>query len=367
MQVIDVAQSIRKETFLAVLRPSPVPAAEAVVVYDYCLQRRVDSAFLLAMFKHESQYGTQGTATQTHSWGNTRLPVHGNVKPIGTAQGRRGTFPIFKNWADGGISTVARFVEYGPYQGKRTVEEIVPIWAPVTDGNDPGRYVQAVLAEMERIKAMERPGSGTVARPPMRQVPAANRGGYNTPIQRLGICWHITGGTNSLGWLTGTASDVSANYLIARDGVIYELVPWTEAAWANGIPQEPDLSNPFIAATIRDGANPNTRFTGIECEGPGTCGNPGALTAPQRDSLIALTAWLCQEQGHPADRSRIIRHSQIMKRDRKCCPGYDEATEMVPWIQRAATMLGSAPSFSAAWRGRAGTGLTALWRAARGR
>lgn len=197
----------------------------------------------------------------------------------------------------------------------------------------------------------------TVPRPPIVINPAANRGGYSTPINKQAICFHITDGTNSLGWLTSAASGVSANYLIDRDGTIHELVPWTEAAWVHGVSQEPDTRNPLIADWVARGVNFNTVATGIECEGISTCGQPGALTQAQAESLIALTAWLCQEQGHPCDRAHIIRHAQLQRIDRACCPGYDETTEMLPWIARAALLAGQAaplapapePDNPAAW------------------
>lgn len=176
-------------------------------------------------------------------------------------------------------------------------------------------------------------------KPPMVSNPAANRDGYSDPINKQAIVWHITDGTNSLGWLTGTASGVSANYLIDRDSTIHELVPWTQAAWVQGISEAPDTSNPLIADWVARGVNFNTVATGIECEGKSLCGQPGSLTAPQAGSLIALTAWLCQEQGHPCDRTHIIRHAQLQRYGRACCPGYDEKTEMLPWIDQAARLL----------------------------
>lgn len=210
-------------------------------------------------------------------------------------------------------------------------------------------------------------GSTMVPKPPMVSNPAVNRGGYDEPIRKEAIFWHVTAGTNSLSWLTGKTSGVSTNYLIDFNGTIRELVPWQEAAWVQGIVNTPDLTNPLIAGWVREGNNPNCRATGIECESPGKCGQPGGITAAQQASLIVLSAWLCQEQEHAATRERILRHSQLDSINRACCPGYDEQTEMLPWIAQAARLLAGGATrdgFAAWWR--AGGTFGARWRGLRG-
>lgn len=160
---------------------------------------------------------------------------------------------------------------------------------------------------------------------------------YPGPFGKLAVVWHITEGSNSLDWLR-TGGEVSANYLIARDGTIYEIVRWQDGAWVNGILEAPDTGNPVIARIAGSGINPNKRTTGIECEGFSTRGAPGALTRAQSESLVRLTAWLCQVQGHPCDRTHVIRHAQVMRYAKANCPGFAEA-EMQGWIDQAARLL----------------------------
>ena len=45
---------------------------------------------------------------------------------------------------------------------------------------------------------------------------------------------HHTGGTNSLSWLCSTKAKASANYLVEKNGTIFELVPPTMVAWHAG-------------------------------------------------------------------------------------------------------------------------------------
>lgn len=140
--------------FLNILRAgdSPVPVAEAIAVYDYCVWRQSSPAFLLAMFHHESSFGQFGSAVETHSWGNTRPPAIGAKTTGVTAR----NFSIFANWDDGGVSTVARWNDYPPYFGKNTVREIIPTWAPPIE-NSTERYIAAVLADIERWVQPQQP------------------------------------------------------------------------------------------------------------------------------------------------------------------------------------------------------------------
>lgn len=146
--VKSVPADMSEAAFLGVLRDagSPVHPVDAVDVFRYCLVRRLSPAFLLAMFHHESTYGRFGSAVETHSWGNTRPP---SVPPISTGVTAR-TFSVYRDWRDGGISTVARLFDYAPYLGKDTVRAIIPTWAPSSDGNNVERYIAAVLGDIDR-------------------------------------------------------------------------------------------------------------------------------------------------------------------------------------------------------------------------
>ena len=155
-KVIDVNPDISEDRFVTLLQGSPA-LPSAVQVYRYCVSRRVSPLFLAAMFYKESTQGRYGWATRTFSWGNTRPPSFG-VYGIGAYNQDTGRFyslgsllpkgrylSAYGNWTEGGISTVARLVEHTPYAGRKSVREIIPIWAPATDQNDPEGYIQTVL------------------------------------------------------------------------------------------------------------------------------------------------------------------------------------------------------------------------------
>lgn len=342
--VKGVPPDITITTFLDYLRErrSPVSDVEGAAVYAYCVQRRLSPAYLLGVFTHESQCGTEGIAAITHSWGNTRSPSFGGVVELGQVRGHSGSFPIFRNWIDGGISTVARLFDYAPYQGKDTVEAIIPTWAPATDQNDPDAYIQAVLITMRALVAQE--GTRMVPKPPMTSLPSPNRDGYHGTRHAEALVLHITDGTDSRGWLTNPASSASANYLIERDGVIYELVPPDHDAWANGRVQRPDTSNPLIARwlTERDAnGNPinfNQRTISIEHEGKSSHNIGGSLTPAQVSASVALQAWLCATWGITPDQDHILGHYQIDSVDRGFCPGFS-GQEWHDWVIRVADLV----------------------------
>lgn len=163
-RVIDVDPDMTELQFIRVLKEAGSPAlSSAHAVYTYCVQRRVSPAFLLAMFLHESGYGLHGWARKTFSYGNTRPPSFGAMPTVvfdqdsgdwyyweGARPSGRRYLCAYRDWIDGGVSTVARFVEHAPYAGKTTVEDIIPVWAPGSDGNDTARYIAAVLASMDQ-------------------------------------------------------------------------------------------------------------------------------------------------------------------------------------------------------------------------
>lgn len=153
------------------------------------------------------------------------------------------------------------------------------------------------------------------------------------------IVWHITQGSDSLGWLRSPTSEVSSNYLIARDGTIYELVePRRGSAWGNGPIKEPNLANPVIAGWVQVGANPNRRTVSIEHEGLSSNNHGGSLMTEQVDATIRLTAWLCQEFRLPADQMHVLGHYEINDVDKHYCPGFS-ASEWESWIGQVAALV----------------------------
>ena len=170
-----------------------------------------------------------------------------------------------------------------------------------------------------------------------------NRNGYSGRRRVDAVVWHITQGNNSLGWLCNPASKASSNYLVARDGHIFELVPPTDDAWANGAVCKPDTTVALIQQWEREGVNYNQRTVSIEHEGFTSYGQGGSLSPQQRDASIALTAWLCDRFGIAPDQDHILGHYEIDACNRPNCPGFSQQ-EWSAWVARVATIVGGAPA-----------------------
>src|SRR5882762_471506 len=90
---ITGSPSISASQVDAILCKANSPACgTGTTLYNYGTQYSVDPAFALAVFKHESGYGTTGVAVQTHSLGNLRcIPDAACV----------GGFAAFGSWQQG--------------------------------------------------------------------------------------------------------------------------------------------------------------------------------------------------------------------------------------------------------------------------
>ena len=124
----------------------------------------------------------------------------------------------------------------------------------------------------------------------------------------------------------------SATFFVNRDGSVVQLLgdPATMDPWANGDMNNPDLTNPRIAAVVRDGVNPNERtLLAIENVGneipwgkvPG--GNP--ITPEQERTNARLIAHYHTRNGVPINREAVIGHYQINSVNRPNCPSRDKS------------------------------------------
>jgi N-acetylmuramoyl-L-alanine amidase len=70
---------------------------------------------------------------------------------------------------------------------------------------------------------------------PVRQRPSPNHGGHMNPTL---VVIHYTGDNSrdgALEWLCTRKSGVSAHLVIAKDGAVYQLIPFNETAWHAGV------------------------------------------------------------------------------------------------------------------------------------
>lgn len=268
-------------------------------------------------------------------------------------EGLRATFAHLKTYVDGDNPFSDQYdlryqnvVDAGWLGVVRVLTDLNGRWAfPGTSyGQEIAAYATSLTASLS--------GAATVVKPPVRtEYQSPNKNGYS-PSQGgrkvvQAVVWHITQGADSRSWLASSAAQAGANYLIERDGTIYQLGDDLDEMWGNGALKEPDLSNPIVAGWVHDGINPNTRTICIEHEGFTSNNQGGSLTEAQVASSTWLTGYLCFAHGVPADRTHIIGHYQIDNVTRHYCPGFspDEWSSMVGKV--AAMNTGPIPTADA--------------------
>ncbi|MGP8233764.1 MAG: N-acetylmuramoyl-L-alanine amidase [Methylovirgula sp.] len=137
------------------------------------------------------------------------------------------------------------------------------------------------------------------------------------------IILHYTGmatGAAALERLRDPAAEVSAHYVVAEDGRIFQLVPEVRRAWHAGKSfwaGETDLNSASIGIEIINGGH--------------DFGSP-----PYPDVQIAALIALCRDivRRHAIPARRILAHSDIAP-GRKADPG-----ELFPWAKLAAAGIG---------------------------
>jgi len=131
------APSVDVPTIERILRSYGSPAVDAAeAMYTLGVQYGIDPAFCLAFFIHESTAGTAGVARVTKSVGNIRTtPGYRDY------QGYR----HYDSWEQG-IDDWYQLISdlYIGEWGLTTVDAIVPVYAPSSDGNNPTGYIATV-------------------------------------------------------------------------------------------------------------------------------------------------------------------------------------------------------------------------------
>jgi hypothetical protein len=147
--------SISAQQIDAVLAGYGSPATgTGAAFYQLGLEYGIDPAYALAFFIHESSAGTNPAWAGIKPGGATTHNV-GNIICAGypTCYGR---FRDYRSWEDG-IRDWYRLmrVEYIEGRGLRTVGEMLPIYAPSADNNNPAGYTAAVEQMVDRWRAGE--------------------------------------------------------------------------------------------------------------------------------------------------------------------------------------------------------------------
>lgn len=130
-------------------------------LYDLGVQYGIDPVYAFAFFLHESRFGTTGEARASRSLGNLRCVWAGyeDLQPV-----CRDGYSWFSTW-EAGFEAWYRLVKVGYVQGGinafigrhacpcLTVSQIIPVYAPGSDGNDVAGYIAAVEHAVDMLRA----------------------------------------------------------------------------------------------------------------------------------------------------------------------------------------------------------------------
>ena len=110
------------------------------VIYRQGVKYGIDPVYALAFFWHESDFGTTGEARVTYSPGNERC-----IEDRPCIDQQRGGYAQMQSWADGFDHWYRLMLTlYVKQWGRVTVAQIIPKYAPSSDGNDEAAYMAAV-------------------------------------------------------------------------------------------------------------------------------------------------------------------------------------------------------------------------------
>ena len=124
-------------------------------------QYGIDPVFLIAIFQHESAFGTTGEAHFTFSPGNERCikerPCVNNLTPPGPCESGQSCYAQMQNWPDG-FDRLCFLLLNGYVRGEITgnymvdIGEIIPTFAPKDDGNDTQAYIQILKQDVVTMR-----------------------------------------------------------------------------------------------------------------------------------------------------------------------------------------------------------------------
>jgi hypothetical protein len=136
------APRISHESFVAILQRAGSPAApEAAALYAIITSYGLDPAVALAFFQHESSFCLNGACANgdLHNWGMLRRPVKAE-----RAAGSSGGFVRYASWEDGTSDWCELILFRYVNKGLDTIEKAIPVYAPDSDNNVPGAYINTI-------------------------------------------------------------------------------------------------------------------------------------------------------------------------------------------------------------------------------
>lgn len=199
-------------------RNSPL-APFAADIYNAGLAAGIDPGFAMAIWLKESEWGTTGASTETRNMGNLICAAATQPPAIGC----RGRWAVYAAWPDAIGDWYAYVARRYLAQGLTTVEAIIPVYAPLGDGdNNPAQYIQQVIDWMREWAG----GTLPPALPPGGSpggshmwddwiYAAMDRAQYTVQLWVATVLWDLD---RSMLWVTATLEQ--ARELIVTGGLL---------------------------------------------------------------------------------------------------------------------------------------------------
>jgi len=124
-------------------------AGKGQTLYNLGVKYGIDPVIALAFFMHESLFGTTGEARATLSLGNSRcIPTRPCIDQD------RGGYAQMYSWEDG-FDQFYKLIRnlYVAQWGLVTIDQIIPTYAPNSDGNNEKEYIAALKYEIDSWRA----------------------------------------------------------------------------------------------------------------------------------------------------------------------------------------------------------------------
>jgi len=144
------------------------------------------------------------------------------------------------------------------------------------------------------------------------------------------VVLHITDGdtaASAIDWFHNPKSEVSAHYVIDRDGTVYQVVVEDDTAWTNGPIHAPNLIVPAVRRWQQYGINPNKETISIEAAGTPATG----WSRQQLDVGRTLARDICHRYGLTPGRDTIIGHRDIDSVNKARCPSLTKEQWQFMW------------------------------------
>jgi hypothetical protein len=196
-------------------------------IYDLIVSRGHSAEVWLGIAGREHSWGRNSSSVlyrgNTRSWTNARsIRTPGMPGGVWNDPVRKSSYAIYRNVYDSVADGMYRIDDPSfSYAGAHSLADVIKVWAPAEDSNDPEGYAWWVLNYAQGLWGRMTPAIPGGDSPFIPWIPADSR--HYT--QGRTVAWpdllvvHHTDGWDSLNWLTiSPNSNVSATYLLNHDG-----------------------------------------------------------------------------------------------------------------------------------------------------